>query len=59
MTENLKLYTIDEVANILKVTRRTIYNYVKAGIIPAAKIGKHWRIKAIDLEKFIDESIIN
>lgn len=59
MAESLKLYTIAEVAEILKVTERTVYNYVKSGSIPAAKIGKHWRIKEADLKAFIDNAIIN
>jgi len=56
MTEDLILYTVAEVAKILKVTERTVYNYIKAGIIPSAKIGKHWRIKALDLINFIETS---
>lgn len=59
MTEDLILLTIAEVASILKVTERTIYNYVKGGSLKAAKIGKHWRIKALDLKDFIEESIVN
>lgn len=59
MTEDLLLYTIAEVARVLKVTERTVYNYVKSGSLIAAKIGKHWRIKAADLKKFIDDAIIN
>lgn len=59
MMDNFLLYTIAEVAIILKVTERTVYNYVKHGSLRAAKIGKHWRVKANDLKTFIDESIVN
>lgn len=59
MADDLLLYTIAEVAKILKVTERTVYNYVKAGSIRAAKIGKHWRIKALDLKAFIESSIVS
>lgn len=52
--ENLTLYTVDEVAEILKVTKRTLYNFIKQGDIKAIKIGKYWRIRYIDLEKFIN-----
>ncbi|MCR3905560.1 MAG: helix-turn-helix domain-containing protein [Tenericutes bacterium] len=52
MTE-FKLYTIDEVAGILKVTQRTIYNYIKSGTLKAIKIGKYWRINHVDLERFL------
>lgn len=48
-----KLYSIDEIADILKVTQRTIYNYIKSGSLKAIKIGKYWRIKHSDLEQFL------
>ena len=41
---DIKVYTLDEVAEILKVTKRTLYNYVKAGKLPAVKMGKYWRV---------------
>lgn len=53
--ENLKLYTIDEISNILKVTRRTIYNYIKNNDLEAVKIGKLWRVKDSALQEFIDK----
>ncbi len=53
--ENLKLYTIDEISNILKVTRRTIYNYIKNNDLEAVKIGKLWRGKDSALQEFIDK----
>lgn len=58
MAENLLLYTIAEVATILKITERTVYNYIKAGSLKAAKIGKHWRVKDSDLKTFVNEAII-
>jgi excisionase family DNA binding protein len=36
------LLTPDEVAKILRVQRTTALNYMRRGVIPAAKIGKHW-----------------
>ncbi|MBN2299703.1 MAG: helix-turn-helix domain-containing protein [Acholeplasmataceae bacterium] len=47
------LYTIDEIADILKVTQRTIYNYIKSGDLTAIKIGKYWRVKHTDLAQFL------
>lgn len=49
----IKVYTLDEVADILKVTKRTLYNYVKAGKLPAVKIGKYWRVSEESLQAFI------
>ena len=48
------LYTVEEISEILKVTERTIYNYIKSNDLKAVKIGKYWRIKHSDLEEFID-----
>jgi excisionase family DNA binding protein len=36
------LLTPDEVAKILSVKRSTALNYMRRGVIPAVKIGKHW-----------------
>lgn len=53
--EDFKLYTIEEITAILKVTQRTVYNYIKGGQLKAIKIGKYWRIKHTDLQNFIDK----
>lgn len=47
--EEIKVYTIEEVCKILKVTRRTVYTYIKEGKLKAAKIGKYWRVNEADL----------
>jgi hypothetical protein len=36
------LLTPDAVAKILRVQRTTALNYMRRGVIPACKIGKHW-----------------
>ena len=53
MNNEIKVYTTEEVAEILQVTKRTVYNYIKAGTPKAVKIGKYWRITAKNLEQFI------
>lgn len=52
--EGFKLYTIDEIAEILKVTQRTVYNYIKSGSLKAIKIGKYWRVRHEDLALFLE-----
>lgn len=47
------LYKLQEVANILKVSRQTIYNYITANKIRATKYGKEYRITEEDLQEFI------
>ena len=47
-----KLYTLQEVATLLKVSRKTIYRYITSGKLKATKIGQ-WRIKEADLNKLL------
>lgn len=51
---DIKTYTPDEVAEILKVTRRTVYNYIKNEDLKAVKIGKYLRISGTNLQEFIE-----
>lgn len=55
MKEQEKLYTLQEVADYLKVTRQTIYNYVTAGKLNATKLAgrKEYRVTEKDLQNFI------
>ncbi|NCB75205.1 MAG: DNA-binding protein [Clostridia bacterium] len=48
---DIKVYTLDEVAIILKLTRRSVYNYIKEGRLQAFKIGKRWRVTEAELLK--------
>lgn len=50
----IKVYSLDEVQDILKVTRRTLYNYIKAGKLKAVKIGKYWRVSHDALQEFVE-----
>ncbi len=47
-----KLYTVQEVSNILKVSKKTIYRMIKSGKLKAVKVGQ-WRIKQEDLDKLL------
>lgn len=49
-----RVYTLAEVTEILKVTRRTIYNYIKAGQLKAVKIGREWRVTQKALDAFLE-----
>ncbi len=55
MTEakDTKLYTLQEVADILRVSRQTIYNYVGAKRLRATKYAKEYRVTEEDLQEFM------
>ncbi|MFA6692936.1 MAG: helix-turn-helix domain-containing protein [Acholeplasmataceae bacterium] len=52
--DDLKLYTIDEITEILKISQRTLYVYIKNKSLKAVKMGKFWRVKMSDLQDLID-----
>jgi excisionase family DNA binding protein len=52
--DEIVLYSVEEITAILKVTQRTLYNYIKSGSLKAIKVGKYWRIKHQDFQNFID-----
>lgn len=50
-----KLLTIEEVAEILRVSTRSVTRYIESGKLKASKIGV-WRIKESDLQEFLDKT---
>ena len=48
-------YTLQEVADRLKVSYRTVFRWVHAGELPAYKLGQEWRVGEQDLERFLKE----
>ena len=49
-----KLYTIVDVAKILQISERTVYEYIYSGKLRAAKVAGRWRIKPEWVEEFVD-----
>ena len=47
------MLSVKQVAEMLSLTPRTIYKYIKSGKLKAYKIGYVWRIYEQDLERFI------
>lgn len=52
MKENL--LTINEITTILKVSKLTIYRYIKSGKLPAYKVGRDYRVKQEDFDKLLE-----
>lgn len=48
-----KMYTVEEIANILSLNQMTIWRAIKAKKLKAYKIGKQYRIKEKDYNKYI------
>ncbi|MDR2398326.1 MAG: PTS sugar transporter subunit IIA [Spirochaetaceae bacterium] len=53
------ILTIDEVAQYLRVSERTVYDWAQKGEIPAGKIGTAWRFKKAEIEKWVNDRLSN
>jgi excisionase family DNA binding protein len=51
----IKLYTAEEVAEILKVSSQSILNWIHAEKLKGIKVGGTYRVKESDLKKFLGE----
>lgn len=49
-----KLYTVNEVAEILNVSPMTVRSYIKCEQLKATKISRVYRVKQSDLNYFIE-----
>ncbi len=49
------LMTIDEVAEYLRVKKRTVYDWVKKGKIPAMKTVGLWRFRKDRIDTWLEE----
>jgi excisionase family DNA binding protein len=50
-----RLYSIAEVAERLGMSKDTITTWIKTRRLKASRIDRFWRIRARDLEAFIDD----
>ena len=46
--------TTDEVLEYLQVNLRTVYRLIKAGKIPAVRVGRQWRFRKGDLDTWLE-----
>lgn len=51
--------TTEEVLHYLRVTPRTIYRLIKAGDIPATRVGHQWRFRRSDLDEWLQSRSIS
>ena len=49
------LLTVAEVANAMRVSNMTVYRLIKSGELPAVRVGKNYRLRETDLERFLEE----
>ena len=53
LSARARFLTVAEVADVLRVSTMTVYRLVKAGDLPAARIGKSYRVREDDVDAYL------
>ena len=51
--------TVAEVAAMLRVSNMTVYRLIKSGELPAVRVGKGYRIRESELQRFLEERSVH
>ena len=50
-----RLMTVGEVASVLRVSTMTVYRLINGGELPAVRIGRSFRLRPEDLDRYLAE----
>ena len=53
------LLTVGEVASVMRVSNMTVYRLIKSGQLSAIRVGKNYRIRRSDVERYLAERAVN
>jgi len=51
------LMTVEQVADYLQLNKLTVYKYIREGRLPAARLGKAYRIRLADVDAFLERQM--
>jgi excisionase family DNA binding protein len=54
-----RLLTVGEVAATMRVSNMTVYRLIKAGQLAAIRVGKNYRIRESDVNKYLSDRSVN
>ncbi len=49
------LLTVGEVAGMMRVSNMTVYRLIKSGQLAAVRVGKNYRIRESDIDRYLTE----
>ncbi len=50
---DFEVFTLEEVASYLRLSRKTVSRMARSGELPAFKAANHWRVRRVELEGWI------
>ncbi len=53
------LLTVGEVAALMRVSNMTVYRLIKAGQLSAIRVGKNYRIRRTDVDRYLDDRAVH
>jgi excisionase family DNA binding protein len=48
-----RFLTVQEVADLLRVSSMTVYRLIKAGDLPAVRVGRSFRVRDTDVDAYL------
>ena len=58
-SEQAEFVTVEELANVLKVTPRTIQRIVNRKELPAIRVGRQWRFRREWVAEWLEKNTVN
>lgn len=52
------LLTVGEVAQAMRVSNMTVYRLIKSGQLAAIRVGKNYRLRRKDIERYLNERAV-
>jgi len=56
---DVRFLTVAEVAALMRVSRMTVYRLVHAGVLPAVRVGRSFRVPERAVHDYLRESLVD
>ena len=53
------LLTVGEVAGLMRVSNMTVYRLIKSGQLAAIRVGKNYRIRRTDVDRYLTDRAVH
>jgi excisionase family DNA binding protein len=51
--EKARFLTVQEVAQLMRVSSMTVYRLIRAGDLPAVRVGRSFRVRDVDVDGYL------
>lgn len=53
-----RFLTVQEVADLVRVSSMTVYRLIKAGELPAVRVGRSFRVRESDVDAYLESRYV-